>query len=212
MNRFNPDRWSHLWQTATHAAAPTGCFEQLLAMYAQPHRHYHNHQHIGESLNAFDQVRKLATEPAAVEFAIWLHDAVYDPRAGDNEERSADLAQTWLQTAAASEGLMVSVRRLILATKFHDGTLHPDAPLLVDIDLSILGHPPERFWKYEEQIRAEYLWVDNVTFAAKRSEILDRFLARPRLYQTEALFQRFENQAQANLRESISRLRHLHAG
>jgi predicted metal-dependent HD superfamily phosphohydrolase len=175
-------------------------------MYAEPHRHYHNQQHIADCLNEFVQVRQLAVESDAVEFAIWFHDAVYDPRAGDNEERSADLAEQWLKAGGATAGLVKSVQQLILATKAHDWTLHPDAPLLVDVDLSILGQSPDRFWEYENVIRAEYSWVEPATFATKRSEILDRFLARPRLFQTEYFFQRFEAQARSNLRASIARL------
>ena len=177
-------------------------------MYAEPHRHYHNQQHIADCLNELDRVRYLAVESDAVEFAIWFHDAVYDPRAGDNEERSADFAASGLQAGGAKAGLVRSVQQLVLATKAHDGTLHPDAPLLVDVDLSILGQSPDRFWEYENAIRAEYSWVESAAFATKRSEILGRFLARPRLFQTEYFFQRFEIQARSNLRASIEQLRH----
>ena len=178
-----------------------------MAIYAEPHRHYHNRQHIADCLTEFDQVREVAVEPDAVEFAIWFHDAVYDPRAGDNEERSAQLAQDWLQQSGANRVLLNSVNQLVLATKAHDNALHPDAPLIVDVDLSILGQSPERFWEYEKAIRAEYAWVDQKTFAIKRAEILERFQARPRLYHTESCFDRFEVQARANLRASIERLR-----
>ena len=107
----------------------------------------------------------------AVELAIWFHDAVYDPRAADNEEKSAELACKSLRQAGANQALSNSVRRLVLATKSHDGTLHPDAPLLVDIDLSVLGRPAEQFWEYEQGIRAEYAWVEQSIFAAKRAEM-----------------------------------------
>lgn len=175
-------------------------------MYAEPHRHYHNQQHIVDCLSEFDQVRQLAVEPEAVEFAIWFHDAIYDSRAGDNEERSAELAQAWLKQAGAAETLTNSVRQLVLATKAHDKTLHADAPLLVDVDLSILGQSPQRFWEYEKGIHAEYDWVDQKTFATKRAEILHRFLARPGLYHTEFFFARLEIQARSNLRASIEQL------
>jgi predicted metal-dependent HD superfamily phosphohydrolase len=176
-------------------------------MYAEPHRHYHNQQHIADCLGQFDQVRQLAVESGAVEFAIWFHDAIYDSRASDNEERSAELAQVWLQQAGATETLTNSVGRLVLATKAHDGTLHSEAPLLVDVDLAILGQSPRRFWEYENGIRAEYDWVDPKTFASKRAEILQRFLARPRLYHTAFFFARLEVQARSNLRASIEQLR-----
>jgi len=112
-----------------------------------------------ECLREFDAARALAYQPAAVEMAIWFHDAIYDPRAADNEERSAELARLYLAEARVSVAFQDSVARLVLATKQHDGSLDPDAPLMVDIDLSIFGQPAERFWQYEEQIRGEYEWV-----------------------------------------------------
>jgi predicted metal-dependent HD superfamily phosphohydrolase len=201
------ERWSQLWLAATHQAAPAGLYDRLLALYAEPHRHYHNQRHIADCLVEFDGAAHLVTDPTAVEVAIWFHDAIYDTRAPNNEERSAELAVDWLKPVGAGEGLLNSVRQLVLATKAHDGTLHPDAPLLVDVDLSILGQPPERFWEYEQQIRAEYAWVEPAFFTAKRAEILERFLARPRLYASDYFYERYENQARVNLQASVQQLR-----
>ena len=63
-----------------------------------------------------------------------------------------------------------------------------------------------RFFRYEQQIREEYGWVDRVIFAAKRAEILRRFLARKRIYQTEWYHNHLEAQARANLAASIKQL------
>jgi len=80
------------------------------------------------------------------------------------------------------------------------------------MDLSILGQPPGSFWEYEQQIRAGYFWVEQTIFATKRTEILERFLSRPRIYQTTFYFERLENQARTNLRASIQLLRELPTG
>lgn len=207
MNELSPERWSHLWRAATNAVPPEEYFAFLVALYSEPHRCYHNARHIADCLGELDQVRQLAAEPLAVELAIWFHDAVYDPRAADNEDRSAELAKDWLSKSGAKTALADSVGRLILATKSHDASGHGDAPLLVDLDLSILGQPSERFWEYERQIRAEYSWVAADVFAAKRAAILQNFLARARIYQTEFYFQRLETQARDNLRASVEKLR-----
>jgi predicted metal-dependent HD superfamily phosphohydrolase len=205
----NPERWTRLWEAATHTVPPTDSYARLMGMYSEPHRRYHNILHIGECLGEFDRARQIATDPTAVELAIWFHDAIYDPRAVDNEERSAELAKDWLTKAHASEALADTVALLVLATKYHDASSNADAPLLVDVDLSILGQHPDRFWEYERQIREEYAWVPAGVFAWKRADVLQRFLERPRIYNTEVFHQRLETQARINLRASIEKLRSL---
>ena len=68
----------------------------------------------------FDQARHLARQPTAVELALWFHDAVYDAKAGDNEERSAELAACCLGDARVPSMFIESVRRLVMATKRHE--------------------------------------------------------------------------------------------
>ena len=155
----------------------------------------------------FDLARQLAENAAAVELAIWFHDAVYDPGAADNEERSAEVAKQSITQADGGVELGSAVAALVQATKTHDPCLHPDAPLLVDVDLSILGQPKERFQEYETQIRREYEWVPVTTFASKRAEILENFLARESIYTTEYFFAKYEQRARQNLQDSIRALR-----
>lgn len=207
MNLATPERWTRLWRAAIKTDGPTRSYERLVEMYSEPHRHYHNLRHISDCLEWLDRFAALAREPLAVELAIWFHDAVYDTRASDNEECSAQLARVWLAETGAATALVESVAQLVLATQSHDSSLHPDAPLLVDVDLSILGQPEPRFWEYEEAIRREFDWVPAQVFAAKRAEILEGFLARKRLYQTDALFLELEEKARANLQASIRRLK-----
>lgn len=206
MSDLSPERWAKLWRAATGSQPPSAIFAGLVASYAAPQRHYHTHQHIVACLDLFDTVRDSAREPVAVELALWFHDVVYDPRASDNEERSAAHAQERLQHCGATSGLVDAVEKLILATKHHAVGGHVDAPLLVDIDLSILGQPPERYWEYERQVRAEYAWVPAEIFRVKRAELLQKFLDRPRLYQTSVLFEKLEAPARLNLKRSIAQL------
>jgi predicted metal-dependent HD superfamily phosphohydrolase len=207
MNALRPDRWRQLWRGLGLEGEPLAPYRELVTLCSQPHRHYHNQRHIAECLAEFDSARHLAGQPAAVELAIWFHDAVYDPRASDNEERSAELAGRWISEAGGPATLCDAVAALVMATKAHEASLHSDAPLLVDVDLSILGQPEARFLEYEAQIRLEYDWVPEALFAVKRAEILERFLARDRIYATGLFFSKYEHEARANLHRSLKRLR-----
>jgi predicted metal-dependent HD superfamily phosphohydrolase len=143
-------------------------------------------------------------DPNAVEFALWFHDAVYDPKAGDNEEQSAALAKECLIGLGANQKFSEDVAFLIMATKSHDVGTSIDAAVMVDVDLSILGRDTKRFFEYEEQIRTEYQWVPHLVFASKRTEILKRFLARERIFATDWFRNKYEKQARLNLEASIA--------
>jgi predicted metal-dependent HD superfamily phosphohydrolase len=198
-----PASWAKAWRGARAAGGGEPLRDALLARYAEPHRHYHTQQHLAECLGLLDDIRTLATDPAAVELALWFHDAIYDVPGQRNEERSADWAFDALQAAGARDGLPATVRRLVLCTR-HDAV--PDAGderLVVDIDLAILGAGPERFAEYERQIRAEYAHVPEPLFRSKRGEILRGFLARPAIYGTAAFRQRFEATARRNLQGAL---------
>ena len=206
MNWPGPDRWSAL-ANAFGARDAGQWYERLTSAYAEPQRHYHDQRHIAECLREFDDARALLQNPTLVELAIWFHDAVYDPRAADNEEQSANLAEQFLRSAGASDETCLATNRLVMATKHHAAKT-PDEALLIDIDLSILGKDRERFAEYERQIREEYRWVPATVFAEKRSEILERFLARPRIYVSEHFNHCYEASARENLLWSIQQLNH----
>ena len=177
----------------------------LRDLHSASHRHYHTLQHLQECLLqlALPELAEASSEPW-LELALWYHDAVYSPWAGDNEEKSAQLAERWLaQQGIAHPSL---VRELILATR-HQALPEPGLQAwMVDIDLSILGAAPERFQQYEEQVRREYRWVPWFLYRKKRREILESFLNRPRLYSNESFHERLDGPARSNLAASLARL------
>jgi predicted metal-dependent HD superfamily phosphohydrolase len=207
--RTDISHWRTLWNALEAWGDPAPWHRLLVGAYSDDARHYHNLEHLEECLSEFDRVRSTCQHPVAVEVALWFHDAVYDPRSNANEEKSAALAVDCLDEADVLREPRDIVRQLILSTKTHEPGDVPDAALLIDIDLAILGQPAARFWEYEQAIRAEYAWVPEVTFAQKRTEILVRFLGRSAIYRTEAFRARYESIARANLEAAIGRLRAL---
>lgn len=199
-------RWCQLWQQVEAKSAPEPLFEQIVAAYSEPHRAYHTLAHLEDCFAKWEAVRSLAHQPNTVELALYFHDVIYDPRASDNEECSAALAVQWLQCAQVSQSLVEAVRQLILATQHQTIPKDEDAALLVDIDLAILGSPIAEFDRYEANIRYEYNWVPEALYRAKRAELLEQFLNRSRLFQTDFFHHQYEQQARSNLRRSIKRL------
>jgi len=204
------DLLARSWRRCTSALVPrtiTGSvFDQLLARYSESHRQYHTLQHLAECLAHVEAVRHLAEQPAEVEFALWFHDGIYDTQRHDNERQSADWARAVLQGHGAVPAAMQRIDELIMATCHSALPVTPDAQLLVDIDLSILGALPGRFAEYEAQIRQEYAFVPEDLFRQKRGEILRTFLARPVIYSTPHFQAALEARARGNLRLAIAGL------
>src|SRR5262245_47563058 len=150
-----------------------GAWNRLKELYtAQNPRAYHNLSHIQACLRCFDESRALADHPDEVETSIWFHDCIYDPRRGDNELRSADMAESELTSLGARRDFVGRVRGLILATAHTSAPADADAALIVDIDLAILGAAPDEFDRYEHAIRTEYQHVSSDAFAVGRSKFL----------------------------------------
>src|SRR5688572_26821269 len=105
------ESWKTCWQIVAVRGEPKNLYARLMAAYGEPHRHYHNLQHISDCLAEFDRARHFVREPEAVEMALWFHDAVYDPKAPDNEERSADLAEACLVEGGLSKSFIGRVRK-----------------------------------------------------------------------------------------------------
>lgn len=202
------DQWAALWERAGNARNRARYpYDRLVARYQETHRHYHTLAHIQHCLQELAAVREHAVDPDAVEMAVWFHDAVYDPRSNDNEEKSADLASVVLDVGGFPDDFIAHVASLVRTTKHAGADGEPDAALLADVDLSILGQPETAFDEYERQIRREYAWVPKETFAARRALILAAFLARRRLYATAPMRDAYETAARINLGRSIDRLR-----
>ena len=203
---FSAQRWQALCDALAvpPAHAVRQRFADVQTAYAEPQRHYHTAQHIGECLAQLDAVAAHLQDAPLVELAIWLHDLVYDPPAKDNEARSAELAQQWLAGALAPERLQRLVD-WIKATRLHEAAPQDaDLQALLDIDLAILAAAPARFAQYEAQVAREYAHVPPALFAVGRRAFLNELLTRKRLFHHPAFVQ-LEARARRNLADSVAK-------
>lgn len=198
-------RWSRLWQAIPAEGDGQGWFCGLVAAYSEEHRHYHNLRHLDECLTELDEVKSLAVHPVQLEVALWFHDAVYDSSGEmDNEGLSADMARDALSEYGVADSFIRNVVCLIGLTRKHIPDATPDAALMCDIDLAILGKDETRFWAYEQAIRREYAQVAAEDYRRGRSRVLESFLQRPQIYATSFFQERYEAQARRNLQASLA--------
>lgn len=180
--------------------------DELVRLYSQPHRHYHNLLHVQECLREFDEVSSTCKDPAAVEMAIWYHDIIYEPTADSNERLSANKASfDCLRLGILHRSFVERVVEFILATG-PGGSVKAEAAMVVDADLAILGASMEKFAEYEGQIRKEYAHVPEKDYVAGRTLILDGFMRRPTIFSTEHFKTKYERTAHANIARSLMSL------
>ena len=202
-------RWTTLWGRSDHDVVAAG--EDLLRRYAEPHRRYHDTHHLADVLHSLDRLAGHTPPPEPVVLAAYFHDAVYDPRADDNEERSADLAARALPRLCAPRAVTATVTRLVrLTATHHPDPDDPEGGMLCDADLAVLGSEPERYRAYAAAIREEYAHVDDPGFRKGRTDVLRR-LRGMQLFSTREGRRRWQQPAERNIATELKELESLSA-
>lgn len=201
------------WHAAARGAGATrdeqtveAAGADLLARWAEPHRHYHTVTHLANVLSTLDAEASAAADVYLTRLAAWYHDAVYDPRATDdaNERASAALARRALDDLGLPGDAVAEVERVVLLTAAHDpDPADRNGSLLCDADLAVLAGPPDEYDRYAAAVRREYAHVPEEAFRAGRAAVLRRLLDLPALYRVPALAARWERPARANLRREL---------
>lgn len=201
------DRLQRQWVSllAGYGVSPSDvypAFDELVAAYSKPHRHYHNLGHVADVLRVAARLADIASDANAVALAVWYHDAVYDPRAKDNEARSAEMASERLAAIGLPSVTVAEVARLVNATTHFESATEPIAgntAVLLDADLAILGASEERYRMYAAAIRAEYAFVPVDAYRTGRIAVLEAFLSRARIYRTDRVHVEGDAPARRNL-------------
>ncbi len=203
------DRWEALcarigaFERAEHADLT---FELIETLYATPPRTYHNLDHVGGTLRVFDEVRRLADDPDAVEFALWMHDSVYEADKDNNEARSAETAGMIGGLLGCTPDFLETARILIMATHHTAPPPAGDPSFIADIDLAILAAPPDAYDAYARGIQREYAFLETDHYRAGRAAFLERMLDRKHLFNTAYFRAHHELEARANLQRELNLL------
>lgn len=179
----------------------------LVARYSEPHRRYHTCEHLAAMLAAIDDLAEYAEDIAAVRYAAFFHDAIYAVDRADNEERSAELAESTLVGLGAAPELVREVGRLVRLTITHnpDSTDHNGA-VLCDADLVVLASDAAGYAAYTAAVRAEYRHVPDDMFRIGRAAVLQELVRQPHLFRTPRARELYEPAARANLTTELAAL------
>ncbi|MFQ5994470.1 MAG: hypothetical protein ACE5K1_05200 [Acidiferrobacterales bacterium] len=195
------DRFAALWNrcVADGAVAKSApLYEELWRRYSEPHRRYHTPDHISHCLQQLDLAAKLMDDPDAVEMGLWFHDVIYNPRATDNELKSAQLFAE-LVNDHIDPDFRQSVFDLILITTHPEQPARLDEKFIVDIDLSSFALPWDHFQQDSDAVRQEYAHISDEKFFPNHLQFLRALVDRPTFFFTDFFRGRYETTARENV-------------
>ncbi len=169
-------------------------WEEIENAYSDPSRYYHSLEHLQ---NIYQELEPFLDD-VVLEFSIFYHDIVYKIDRDDNEEQSAILAEKRLSALDVDFEIIKKVSRLINETKSHQPTSMTNA-LFLDADLSILGANDKRYQHYKEKIRKEYAFYNDKDYKIGRQRVLEYFMERERIYESNYFYKKYEKEAQQNI-------------
>ncbi len=214
------------WQQ--HVAIDMHEFEAVLARHREPHRRYHGEHHIGWVVRHAQRLAAQLAAPragahvglpidlGAVIAAAFYHDAVYDPKAGDNEAASARLASEVLVRCRWSRERVAAVAAMIAATADHREQDHVEegegeagdlsTAVLLAADLAVLAADPAGYNAYVDGVRFEYGHVADSDWVTGRSAVLRSFVARDHIFPAALNLHTWEARARANIAAELGAL------
>lgn len=204
-------RFVALWTRCINNDKPIAAetiHDRLVDFYGEAHRHYHTLDHIQHCLQEFDRVATFMDDPSAVEIALWFHDAIYEPGAKDNEQRSAELFQKYSHTSGCTDTVFQQrIHNLIVITTHREQPSQKDEQFIVDIDLSSFGLPWDIFERDGHRIRAECADMSDDEYYPGHVKFLQALRERPTFFFTHFFQRRYEQTARENIERLITSLR-----
>jgi predicted metal-dependent HD superfamily phosphohydrolase len=204
------EKWKQLTAFSKKEEIKEQLWDEIVYRYSEPHRHYHNLNHIAFLFSQCDKYINRISNPAVTGFAIIYHDIVYDTYRQDNEEQSATLAETHLKQLQVNASIINNIKTFITATKNHqvpeDYALKEDLGLFLDFDIAILAAEPDTYKAYSEKIRQEYLKYPDKIYKEGRKQALQKVLAADKIFLTPDYIDTLETSARKNIRNEVGQL------
>ena len=200
-------RFMLLWQRCLRKEASNeaaAIWQGLAECYSEPHRYYHDQNHLAHCLKQMDLAISEIADPNSVELAIWFHDVINHPKEKDNEQQSVEYFRR-LAEGDIDPDIIRRVSDLIMATTHSGSPTDPDQQLICDIDLASFGCQWDCFMRDTSAVKAEFMGPDEEYYRGKQA-FLESMLQRPRIFQTDFFNQRYERQARENVRRLLEQI------
>ena len=209
MNGLFEREWK-AW-AARHAAPEQTAWRWLADLtrrYSEPQRYYHDTSHIADLLGKFALISDRFERPGEVMAALYFHDAIYEIGRPDNEALSAELAREALVELGFTADATAHAAAMIEATVSHAATGDGDTDLFIDLDMSILAAPREKYALYASNVMAEFTTVYSTAdyVVGRTGMFLEPSLNGERLFLTEH-YRPQEDAARMNMEWEIEWLR-----
>jgi predicted metal-dependent HD superfamily phosphohydrolase len=182
--------------------------------------HYHTPWHVLSMLQLHE---KILGEGAGDDYdltpaerlAIWFHDSVYVPGAGEgeNEYNSVIFMNAMMQPFIKDKDILARAGELIGETAYHlsnkeevaEGEDDISWAVIMDLDLHNFGLEYEVFEKASACVGREYEGIyTEEEYKAGRKKFFESLLAKEFIYRTSFFRQRFAEKARENLTRAIN--------
>lgn len=181
-------------------------WEEIEENYSHKKRHYHTLQHLENLLLQLHEVKDHIKHWNTVLFSLYYHDVIYNALKINNEEKSAEFAQSRMQLISVPRPIIKNCVQQILATKKHEISDDEEINFFTDADLSILGQQWNVYEEYYKNVRKEYSLFPDLIYIPGRKKVVLHFLQMERIFKTDFFFNKFELQAKENLQKELTKL------
>lgn len=176
----------------------TNLISIIKPFYDEPHRFYHNMDHINFMLyhgkHILDRAQYLA---------VLFHDIVYIAGDKDNEINSIILMKYLTSGIESNEDINIACR-IIADTVDHKPSI-PESSLVIDLDMLAMGLDYELFKSNNDNIRKEYPFITDTQYIEGRNKFLSSLL-EDKIFHSDT-FMMYEDTARNNIKRAIEELK-----
>jgi predicted metal-dependent HD superfamily phosphohydrolase len=172
----------------------------LIEKYTEPHRKYHNLEHIDQMFTLASDLTLQLNKSQTL--AILYHDSIYDPTSSINEENSCEFMY---RDSPEEDRMDLDIAEyIILKTKTHKKTQLRSADLVLDLDMSCLGFERTEYLdKYSKLVIQEYCQFFQFSKVLEGRKKFLEGLLKSEIFITDLFKTKFEKIARENLRAEL---------